>query len=46
MTVMAIEHAASSRLPAVIAQSLVTAGASVLSGMSDLPGGKQSEGHV
>jgi hypothetical protein len=34
MTAMAIEHAASSRLRAGIAQSLATAGASVLSRMS------------
>ena len=34
MTAMAIEHAASSRIPAGIAQSLATAGASVLYRMS------------
>ena len=34
MTAVAIEHAASSRMPAGIARSLATAGASVLSRMS------------
>jgi hypothetical protein len=37
MTAMAIKHAASSRLPAGIVQSLATAGTSILSRMSSPP---------